>query len=165
MNGFVKSSLPSSHRSTDTKKIDIKVKTARFREREKVCISERSASFFAAYEDLLCPVNRLLRESIVPAANTAAMQLNPVQPKSQIPRAIIPVHPALPQPLTDCTSVLAILYISDKGRSCWMKYCIYFSFVEPAIFELISAGQTAECCYKVFITLQSRARRKHRHPS
>ncbi len=51
--------------------------------------------FFTAYVDLLCPVNSLVRGSIVPPANTAAELLL----KSQIPPAIMRAHPA--------TSVLA----------------------------------------------------------
>ena len=69
------------------------------------------ASHFTAYVDLLCSVNRLVRGSIVPPANTAAELLTPVLLKSQIPSAIIPAHPA---PLTAFSPLYAILNIPDE---------------------------------------------------
>lgn len=100
---------------SDKKKIDIRVGTVRVcvcvcvREKKCACMSLASgsvrypASHFTAYVDLLCSVNRLVRGSIVPPANTAAELLTPVLLKSQIPSAIIPAHPA---PLTERAGVL-----------------------------------------------------------
>lgn len=56
-----------------------------------------SHAALAAYMDLLWCVNRTVRGTIVPAANTAAMQLTVPPLKSQIPAAIISDHPAFLQ--------------------------------------------------------------------
>ena len=86
----------------------------------RVCLASGSvwcpARLFTAYMDLLCPVNRLVRGSIVPAANTAAVQLTPGPLKSQIPPAIIPQHPTLPQPLTGRFTILTNVFYKYKYR-------------------------------------------------